>query len=100
MEAHMSHTHSQKKVKTLLVLAVKSPEWAECEPKSNGVKYWTSVLCTCGWINSPLNQVVVLVNPFTVALKVDLRGWGGAARQRHRFVLHDELVLRLHQEVR
>lgn len=55
---------------------------------------------TCSWVNSPHDQVVVLVNPFAVALEVDLRGRGGAARQRHRLVLHDELVLWLHQEVR
>lgn len=58
------------------------------------------VLRTCGWVNSPLNQVVVLVNPLAVALEVDLRGRGGAAGQRHRLVLYDELVLWLHQEVR
>lgn len=44
--------------------------------------------------------MVVLVDPLAVALEVDLRGRGGAAGQRHRLVLHDVLVLRLHQEVR
>lgn len=55
---------------------------------------------TCSWVNGPLDQVVVLVDPLAVALEVDLRGRAGAAGQRHRLVLHDELVLRLHQEVR
>lgn len=57
-------------------------------------------LCTCGWVNCSLNQMVVLVNPLAVALEVDLCCRGGAARQCHWLVLHNELVLRLHQEVR
>lgn len=40
------------------------------------------------------------MNPLAVALEVDLRGWGGAAGQCHWLVLYDELVFRLHQEVR
>lgn len=58
------------------------------------------VWCTCCWVNSPFNQVVILVNPLAVALEVDLRGRGGAAGQSHRLVLYDVLVLRLYQEVR
>lgn len=57
-------------------------------------------LSTCGRVDSPLDQVVVLVNPLAVALEIDLRGRGGAAGQSHRLVLHDVLVLGLHQEVR
>lgn len=55
---------------------------------------------TCGWVNSPLNQVVILVNPLAVAFEVDLCGRGGAAGECHGLVLHNVLVLRLHQEVR
>ena len=55
---------------------------------------------TCGRVDGALDQVVVLVNPFAVALEVDLRGGRGAAGQRHRLVLHDVLILGLHQEVR
>jgi len=55
---------------------------------------------TCGGVDRPLDQVVVLVDPLPVALEVDLRGRRGAAAQRHRRVLHQELVLRLQQEVR
>lgn len=57
-------------------------------------------MCTCSRVNSPLDQVVVLVNPLAVALEVDLRRRGGATGQSHRLVLHDVFVLRLHQEVR
>lgn len=56
--------------------------------------------CTCCRVDGALDHVVVLVNPLAVALEVDLRGRGGAAGQRHRLVLHDVLVLWLHQEVR
>lgn len=55
---------------------------------------------TCCRVDGPLDQVVVLVNPLAVALEVDLRGWSGAAGQRHRLVLHDVLIFRLHLEVR
>ena len=55
---------------------------------------------TCGRVDGAFDQVVVLVNPFPVALEVNLRGGGGAAGQRHRLVLHNVLVLGLHQEVR
>lgn len=55
---------------------------------------------TCGWIDCPLNQVIILVDPLAVALEVDLRSRGGATGQCHRLVLHNELVLRLQQEVR
>lgn len=55
---------------------------------------------TCGWVDSPFNQVVILVNPFAIALEVDLRGRSGATGQSDRLVFHDKLVLRLHQEVR
>lgn len=47
-----------------------------------------------------LNDVVILVHPLAVTLEVDLRGGRGAARERHRLVLDDVNVVRLHQEVR
>lgn len=59
-----------------------------------------NVAGTCCRVDGPLDKVVVLVNPLAVALEVDLRGWGGAAGQRHRLVLHDVLIFRLHLEVR
>lgn len=43
--------------------------------------------------------MVVLVHPLSVTLEVDLSGGRGAAGQRHRLVLHDVDVIRLHQEV-
>lgn len=55
---------------------------------------------TCCRVDSALDQVVVLVHPLAIALEVDLCGRRGAAHQHHRLVLHYELVLRLHQEVR
>lgn len=100
MYTHVSHIHSQRLVRTPLVSAEKCPEGGKSEPKLNEDKLCRFVLCTCGRINSPLNQVVILVNPFAIALEVDLCGWGGAAGQRHRLVLHNVLILRLHQEVR
>lgn len=59
----------------------------------------TAGVGTCCRVDSPLDQVVVLVNPLAVALEVDLCGRGGAAGQRHRLVLHDVLIFRLHQKV-
>lgn len=96
MYTHVSHIHSQRQVKTQLVSAGKG----KSEPKLNEDKLCRFVLFTCGRINSPLNQVVILVNPFAIALEVDLCGRGGAAGQRHRLVLYNVLILRLHQEVR
>ena len=55
---------------------------------------------TCGWLDSVLDDVVVLVHPLAVALEVDLRGGFGAAGERHGLVLHDVHVVRLHQEFR
>lgn len=58
------------------------------------------LVCTCGWINSPLNQMVILVNPLAVTFEVNLSGWGGAAGQGHWLVLHNVLIFWLNQEVR
>lgn len=46
-----------------------------------------------------LDQVLILVNPFAVALEVDLSGRGRAAGEGHRLVLNDINIIRLHQEV-
>lgn len=55
---------------------------------------------TCGWVDGMLNDMVILVHPLAITLEVDLRGRRGAARERHRLVLYDVNVVRLHQEVR
>lgn len=54
---------------------------------------------TCGRIHITLDQVLILVNPFAVALEVDLSGRGRAAGEGHRLVLNDINIIRLHQEV-
>lgn len=43
--------------------------------------------------------MVLLMNPFTVALKIDLRGWACLAVQIHRLVLHNVSLFRLNEEV-
>lgn len=57
-------------------------------------------VCTCSWVHSPHNQVVILVNPLAIALEVDLRRRSGSAGEHHWLVFHDELILWFHQEVR
>lgn len=54
---------------------------------------------TCRWIDGAFDQMVILVHPLSVTLEVDLSGRRGAAGQRHRLVLYDVDVIRLHQEV-
>lgn len=44
--------------------------------------------------------MVVLMNPLSVTLEVDLGGGRGSTGQRHRLVLYDVDVVRFHQEVR
>lgn len=82
-------------LKTLLISAAKGAKKLCLMQNSNN-----DLFNTCGWVNSPLNQVVILVNPLPVAFEVDLRGWGGATGQGDGLVLHDVLVLGLNQEVR
>lgn len=72
----------------------------EMNDSDGGEQKRAAVSPTCGRVDRPLDQVVVLMDPLAVALEVDLRGRGGAAGQHHRLVLHDVLVLGLHQEVR
>lgn len=54
---------------------------------------------TCGRVHVMLDQVLILVNPFAVALEVDLSGRGRAASEGHWLVLNDINIIRLHQEV-
>jgi len=43
--------------------------------------------------------MVLLMNPFTVALKIDLRGWARFAVQIHRLILHNVSLFGLDEEV-
>lgn len=57
-----------------------------------------------GWLTGGLVPVllcdmVILADPFAVALEVDLCGGEGAAAQLDRLVLHDVGILRLLEEV-
>lgn len=54
---------------------------------------------TCGRVHVTLDQVLILVNPFAVALEVDLSGRGWAAGEGHWLVLNDINIIRLQQEV-
>lgn len=54
---------------------------------------------TCGRVHVTLDQVLILVNPFAVALEVDLSGRGRAAGEGHWLVLNNINIIRLHQEV-
>lgn len=54
---------------------------------------------TCGLIQALLCDVVVLADPFAIALEVDLCGGEGSAAQFHGLVLYDVGVLWLLQEV-
>lgn len=43
--------------------------------------------------------MVLLMNPFTVALKIDLRGWACFAVQIHGLVLHNVSLFRFDEEM-
>lgn len=59
-----------------------------------------SVSITGHLVQALSGDVVVLIDPFPVALEVDLGGRRRAASHLHRPVLHDEHVLRFQQEFR
>lgn len=59
----------------------------------------TQCKLTRGFIYSLVHHMVLLMNPFTVALKIDLRGWACFAVQIHRLVLHNVSLFRFNEEV-
>lgn len=59
-----------------------------------------SVSITGHLVQALSGDVVVLIDPFSVALEVDLGGRRRAAPHLHRPVLHDEGVLGFQQEFR
>lgn len=59
-----------------------------------------SVPITGHLVQALSGDVVVLIDPFSVALEVDLGGRRRAAPHLHRPVLHNERVLRFQQELR
>lgn len=54
---------------------------------------------TRGFIYSLVHHMVLLMNPLTVALKIDLCGWACFAVQIHRLVLHNVSLLGFNEEV-
>lgn len=59
-----------------------------------------SVSITGHLVQALSGDMVVLIDPFSVALEVDLGGRRRPAPHLHRPVLHDERVLRFQQEFR
>lgn len=54
---------------------------------------------TRGFVYPLIYYVVLLMNPFTIALEVDLGGRAGFTIQVHRLILHNISFFRLNKEM-